>query len=392
MLIFPLRGSGSGVYADKLAEFLVRRGHQVKTLCCDHYPPEKSHPVEAILFSNGENELFDLDFNFPAFTTHPLSRETTFGTLTKDQKQTYLRVFREKITREVARFEPDVVHVHHGWVIAPVVAELDVPYTISLHGTEHLGFEAYRDYQELALRGLRDARLIMAFTEREREQALETYRLEPQKVVVVSSGIDTESFKPLAVDKERLLKRYAIGECDRPVVFFGGKLTAIKGVDVLLRAARIYSRMDERPLTLIAGDGDVRKDLERLAGELKLDDVHFLGHQSHPQMARLFNVADVVALPSRTESFPLVAMEALACGTPVVASDVGGFRQIVDEQVGVLVEPGDPVALAERIVAFVQGGFKEKARRAAVDSMRRDFSWEQAVGRIEGVYACCLAR
>ena len=63
-----------------------------------------------------------------------------------------------------------------------------------------------------------------------------------------------------------------------------------------------------------------------------------------------------------------------------------------DQQVGALVEPGDPVALAEGIVAFVRGGFKEKARRAAVDLMRRDFSWEKTVSRIEGVYERCLAR
>jgi D-inositol-3-phosphate glycosyltransferase len=152
------------------------------------------------------------------------------------------------------------------------------------------------------------------------------------------------------------------------------------------------SQIDERPLTLIAGDGDVKGELEKLAEELKLDDVHFLGHQGHQQMVCLFNVADVVALPSRTESFPLVAMEALACGTPVVASDVGGFREMINQQVGYLMEPGDSVALAEKIVASIQEGFKERAHQAAVELMRRDFSWEKVVRRIEGIYEHCLTR
>jgi D-inositol-3-phosphate glycosyltransferase len=301
-------------------------------------------------------------------------------------------VFQKKIAREAALFKPDIVHVHHGWALAPVVAELDVPYIITLHGTEYLGLEKYPDYRKLALRGLRNARLIVAFTEHDREQAIRTYRLKPQKVMVVRSGVDTEAFKPLPVDKERLLQSYAIRECNRRVVFFGGKLTAIKGVDVLLRAARVYSQIDERPLTLIAGDGDVREDLERLAEELKLDDVHFLGHQGRQQMVRLFNAADVVALPSRTGSFPLVAMEALACGTPVVASDVGGFREMINEQVGYLVESGDPAALAEKIAASIQEGFKEKAHQAAVELMRQDFSWEKTVSCIESTYKRCLTQ
>ena len=398
MLIFPLRGSGSGIYVDNLTKFLIRRDHQVKALCCEHYPPEKMYPVEAILFSDGENERFDLDFNFPAFTTHPLSRRTTFGNLTGAQRRAYLRVFREKISREVAIFEPDVVHVHHGWVIAAIVAELSVPYIITLHGTEHLGFEKYPDYRKLALLGLRGAYLVLAHTEDDRERAILTYNLSPQKVVVVESGVDTDVFQPLQVDqshKKSLLESYGIHTFDRPVVFFGGKLTPIKGVDVLLRAAHIYSQIDERPVTLVAGDGDAREDLARLAGELKLDDVYFLGHQNHQQMVYLFNVADVVALPSSVESSPLIAMEALACGTPVVASDIGGFRQLVNvndnEQIGYLVKPDDPVALAQKIIASIQDRLKQKAHCAAADHIRRNFSWEKSVSRIESAYERCLA-
>jgi D-inositol-3-phosphate glycosyltransferase len=396
MLIFPLRGSGSGVYADKLTEFLFMRGNQVKVLCCDHYPPNKAYPVEAILFSNGKNKVFDLDFNFPAFTTHPLSRETTFGTLTDDQKQAYQRVFREKIAQEVALFQPDIVHVHHGWVIASVVAELNVPYVISLHGTEHLGFERYPRYRELALQGLHSACLVMAHTEEDREHAILTYSLAPQKVVVIQSGIDTDVFQPLQldpVDKKRILQNYGIHEFDRPVVLFGGKLTAIKGVDVLLRAAHVYSQIDERPMTLIAGAGDAGEELERTARELELDSVHFLGHQSHEQMVLLYNIADIVAIPSRVESFPLVAMEALACGTPIVASDVSSIRQILrgNKRIGCLVPSGDPAALAKQIVASIQGKSKEKMHQAATAHIRHNFGWEKTVTHIENIYERCCS-
>jgi glycosyltransferase involved in cell wall biosynthesis len=390
-LLFPLHGSGSGVYADKLAEFLTIRGHQVSVLCCDHYRPNRAFPVETILFSNGENTEFDLDFNFPAFTTHPLSQGMTFGDLTAAQKRAYTRAFREEIAHAVTRYDPDIVHVHHGWVIAPIVADTNIPYTISLHGTEHLGFEKYPRYRKAALRGLHGARLVMSHTEEDRQRAILSYGLAPQKIMVVRSGIDTGKFRPLQVDKPRLLRSYGISSPERPVVLFGGKLTAIKGVDVLLQGACIYSEIDPRPMTLLAGDGDARSDLQQMARELGLDSVHFLGHQSHRQMVHLYNIADVVVIPSSMESFPLVAMEALACGTPIVASDVGSLRQIVDDPLGYLVEPGDPVALAEKVISSIHERGKEKARHAAIDHVRRNLNWQNTVSDIESVYERCLA-
>ncbi len=388
MLLFPLRGSGSGVYVDKLANGLARRGHSVNVLCCGHTIPCRSYATSALLFrdDDGENETFDLDFNFPTFTTHPFSQETTFGTLTTAQRRTYLQAFRAKIIREVTAFDPDLIHVHHGWVIGHIVADLGIPYLVTLHGTEHLGFERYPDYQHMMLHGLREARLVVALTEEDRARAIAAYRLPPERVVVVSSGVDTEFFRPLDVDKAGLLKAYGIHRAERPVVLFGGKLTAIKGVDVLLRAAVRYSRLDRSPLTLIAGDGDARISLQAMAGELGLEAVHFLSHQSQAQMVRLYNVADVVVIPSFSESFPMVALEALACGTPVVASDVGGIRRVVVERTGYLVPPGDPVELGEKIVASLQGQFKERVGAIAVDHIQRHYRWSYTVDRVEAEY------
>jgi glycosyltransferase involved in cell wall biosynthesis len=385
MLIFPLQGSGSGVYVDRLAAFLMRRGHSVNVLCCDHQPPQREYLVEAILFANGRNSGFDLDFNFPAFTSHPLSTTTTFGTLTAAQREAYVQTFRERIRRATARFEPEIVHAHHGWVIAAALADLPIPYVVSLHGTEQYGFDHYPAYRELALRGLRGARLLIALTERDRQQAIETYAVDPHKVLVVKSGVDTAIFKPAAVDRARMLGAYG-APLDRPIVLFGGKLTAIKGVDVLLRAAAIYGRMSPRPVTLIAGDGDERARLEQLARELGLEDIAFLGHQGQPALIALANIADVGVFPSRRDAFPLVPVEVLACGTPIVAYDVGGFPLIVADGVGALVPPDDPAALATKVEEFIASGFKARARKRIVAHVRRNLSWRATVSGIERVY------
>jgi glycosyltransferase involved in cell wall biosynthesis len=386
MLISPLHGSGSGVYVDRLAVFLVRRGHDVGVLCCDHEPPRKPYPVEAILFHNGRNHVYDLDFNFPAFTSHPLSTTTTFGSLTAAQQRAYLHVFHERVARAVAQFRPDIVHAHHGWVIAAALAELPVPYIVSLHGTEQYGFDRYPKYRDMVLRGLRGARMLIALTHDDREQAIRSYNVDPQRVVVIKSGVDMDLFKPIALDKAAVLGGYGLSVGARPVVFFGGKLTAVKGVDTLLRAAALYARHAMRPVTLIAGDGDTRLQMEQLARELGLDSVYFLGYQDQQRLIELINIADVGVFPSRRDAFPLVPMETLACGTPIVASDVGGFPQIVIAAVGALVRPDDAPALAARVVEFIDGGFKAQARERIRAHVAQNLSWGHTVGAIEQVY------
>jgi glycosyltransferase involved in cell wall biosynthesis len=386
MMHFPLEGAGTGIYVDSLANSLINKGHQVKVLCSGHCLPDKSYPVDMVLFNNGGNEEFDLDFDFPVFASHPLSKGKKFGDLSETQRQDYFQAFGAKIETGLSEFVPDIVHVHHGWVIASLLAEFDVPYVITLHGTEYHAFKNYKVYQQDVLRGLHGAEIIVALTEDERNRAIEAYDLDQQKITIITSGTDTDMFKPIGVDKAGLLRTYSIEAVDRPVVFFGGRLTDQKGVDTLLRAASIYSKTDERPITLIAGDGNLRGDLEQLAVELKLDTVYFLGAQSHERMVRLFNIADVAAMPSIFEAFGLVSLEALACGTPVIAGNVGGFGRIVNNEIGYLMEPGDYKTLAEKITAFIRDGFKDKVRDKAVAYIRQNFSWEKTVENIEKLY------
>ena len=386
MLHFPLEGAGTGIYVDNLAKSLIKKRHEVRVLCSAHYPPSKEYPVDAVLFSNCENETFDLDFDFPVFASHPLSRGCRFGELDQNRRAAYAQTFRKKIEQAISLFDPDIVHVHHGWIIASILADFDTPYVITLHGTEYYAFNNFTEYQEVALRGLHGAQIIMALTEQERQRAISTYRIDPEKVVIVKSGTDTDMFRPLEVDKEQLLRGYSVKELDGPVVFFGGRLTAQKGVDTLLRAAEIYASGAPKPITLIAGDGDLREQLQDLAGQLKLDSVYLLGNQSHEQMVNLFNIADVAALPSIFEAFGLVALEALACGTPVIAGNVGGFSQIVNEQVGCLIKPGDYRTLAEKVTSFIKDGLKENVREKAAAYIRQNFSWQKTADNIESVY------
>ena len=416
ILLFPLQGSGSGTYADRLAEFEQARGHTVKVLCCDHAVPDRSYETAALIFTNSSgvealaesrqmvepaapsgpppqrggygqastpSAMSDLDFNFPTFTTHPLSTATTFGSLRDDQREAYAAAFRRKIREEVVSFKPDIVHAHHGWVIGAALAELNVPYVISLHGTEHYGFTHYPTYRELALKGLRKADRVIALTEVERVKAIGTYDLEPDRVSVITSGVDTSLFRPI----DSKIQLTGLDQTTRPIVFAGSKLTAIKGTDVLLRAAAIYSKIPQHPLTLIAGDGDERPQLEALCAELNLcDDVIFLGHQSAAQMVACYNLAEVTVLASRTDWLPLVVIESLACGTPVIVSDVGGLSELVSPNIGRLFSAGDYATLAAHVTHCLQSSFKATAQAACVQHVREKFSWDKTVDRIMAAY------
>jgi len=392
LVTFPLRGCGSGIYCDKISQSLHAARHAIKVICADHYPPRKPYPTHAVLFNNGVNNKYDVPFNFPCFTTHPLSPTTTFGNLSEEQRQLMVQTLRVKIRNQIARFKPDLAHVHHGWVMGALLAETKTPYVISLHGTEHYGFHQYPAYQSLALSAIRHARVLIALTDREKAGAIETYGVAENRVVVIPNGIDTRVFKPMAVDKRALLENYRVPapRHDKPVVLFASKLAAHKGLDVLLRAAVIYSQSKEKPITLIAGDGNTRGAMEIMARGLQLERVYFLGNQNQNDMAALYNLADVCVLPSEFDYFPLVALEALACGTPVIASDVGGLPQIVIDGIGFRLPPGDRAAWAERIEFAIHARFKASVWKDARAHILAHYSLEQAVQRIVDVYARVL--
>ncbi len=150
-----------------------------------------------------------------------------------------------------------------------------------------------------------------------------------------------------SINKSDVLESLGVQRDYKKVVSFVGKLTDFKGVDVLLDAAAIYE--DNDTLTLIAGDGELRGSLEKQKEDLNLKNVKFLGNQPQTVLKDIYNIADVSCVPSRREPFGLVAAEAMACGTPVVATNEGGLPDFINENVGILV----PVDNSEQLASAV---------------------------------------
>lgn len=392
---FPLEGSGSGIYTQNVARELTHKGHEAIVIAPGHdahtgFPFE----VRTILFSPDEGISDDasrLPFNFPCFTTHPLSTNT-YGDLSTEQRQAYVDAFVHATSELVGDWKPDIIHAQHLWVSGYAAHTTKLPYVATAHGTDLMGMRKYKEWQAIALEGALHAAAIIVISKQVAEDTLTLYGIPNEIIRLVMNGFDESIFRVQPIVREEILASYGIsGEFDY-VVSFVGKLTDFKGVDVLLDAAAIYERNLGRVLTLIVGDGELRGDLETQTQQLGLRGVHFLGHQSQPDVAKIYNLADISTVPSRVEPFGLVAVEAMACGTPVVATNEGGLPDFIHDGVGVLVDVDDAERLAEAIMVEVRSDAKARKGPNAAQYALEGFSWSTQVDKMIAVYEEALTK
>jgi len=255
-----------------------------------------------------------------------------------------------------------------------------------------MGFEKGPRYREMALSAAANAYAIIAVSRQVKADAIKTYRLPEEKVHRIWNGFDSARFRVLPeASKEAVLAEFDLGGADKPLVSFVGKFAWFKGIDVLLKAAAIYERALPGIQTVLVGDGELWNDMRALREALHLQGVHFLGHQPQTRVARVYNAADVSVVPSRVEPFGLVAVEALACGTPVVATDEGGLPDFINDQVGALVPVDRPDRLAGAIIAEIQHRTKcTKGVYASQYALER-FTWTRQVAKMVRLYEGALA-
>jgi glycosyltransferase involved in cell wall biosynthesis len=392
---FPLQGSGSGIYTLNVAQELVRLGHEVLVIVPDHQPelPDVNEfPTQTIVFSDGQNEdLAEVDFNFPCFTTHPRS-VTTFYELSDEQMAAYIDVWRKHINQAIAEFQPDIIHAHHVWVTPYVASETGLPYVISVHGTDLMGYRDGPRYRELARTAAEKSYGLIAISHQVEDDTISTYGVSKDKVHLIANGFDLDIFKVIPeATKAAVLPEFDIEATDAPMISFVGKFTDFKGIDVLLKAAAIYEQAFPGIQTVLVGHGQLWDDMHNLRDELGLAGVHFLGHQPQPKVARVYNAADVSVVPSRIEPFGLVAVEALACGTPVVATNEGGLPDFINDQVGALVAVGDHQALAQAIINELQANSKQDKGVYAAQYALAGYSWPSQVKKMADLYVAALA-
>ncbi|OLB74405.1 MAG: D-inositol-3-phosphate glycosyltransferase [Actinobacteria bacterium 13_2_20CM_2_71_6] len=239
-----------------------------------------------------------------------------------------------------------------------------------------------------------EADRLVANTPTEARELVDLYGAPIERVSVVAPGVDLDRFTPASFGCETVVRAAARRRLGLPergyVIAFVGRIQPLKAPDVLLRAAARLPRevLDRLTLAIVGGNSGSGLDLARLAGELGIAErVRFLPPQSRERLPELYRAADLVAVPSYNESFGLVALEAQACGTPVVAAAVGGLVTAVRDGVsGVLVDGHDPADWARVLGGLldVPGRRAELARGATAHA--RQFSWNQTAANLLAVY------
>lgn len=390
---FPLEGSGSGIYTKNLAKEMAHLGHDVKVIYPDHIVTEhEGFESRVIIFNDGCNKDHELNYNFPCFTSHPKSNNT-FYNLNESQIKQYIDVFEKATLEEIETFKPDIIHAQHLWITPYIASKTNVPYVVTAHGTDLKGFVKDKRYHSYALEGANKAGKIITISKQVDREVLELYNVEEGKTQIVMNGYDEELFLPIKYNRKELLKGFDINRDFDKIVSFAGKLTHFKGVDVLLKAARIYENSsDESIATIIAGNGELYDELNTLRKELELKNIYFLGHVTQNQLVKLYNIADVSTVPSRTEPFGLVAIEALACATPVVGTNQGGLPDFITKDVGKLVTVDDDMELADAIIEELTR--KDKVERAmnCHEYAKNNFSWKHSIGEVEDIYKDVILR
>ena len=295
----------------------------------------------------------------------------------------------------------DVIHANYwlsGLAGHSLKHELDVPLVSTFHTfarVKALGGDPESELREKAeteVIGCSDA-ICVSCTEEER-QFIELYGTPPGRVEIVAPGVEHAFFAP--GDKRGARKALELG--DGPVLLFVGRIQPLKGVDVAVKALAALGR---RNATLLVVGGASGSEGEREMDNVRslisthgLDaQVRFVAPQPHHILSTYYRAADVVVVPSRSESFGLVALEAAACGTPVVANAVGGLLTIVEHgRTGFLVADRQPDVFARHVANILDDPALSARLSVQAAERARGYTWSFAAARLRRAYADLTAR
>jgi D-inositol-3-phosphate glycosyltransferase len=269
--------------------------------------------------------------------------------------------------------------------------QLDLPLTTIFHTLARVKAETgdlepqRRVDAEAEVVGCSD--VILASSAEEVRQLVDHYGAEASRIEIVPPGVDHAYFSP----GPRAAARRITGLGYGPVLAFVGRIQPLKGLDVAVASLAALGRPDARLVVVGGASGPDGLSEERrirgLADDLGLArHVHFIPPQPHHQLAAWYRAADVVVMPSRSESFGLVALEASACGIPVVAANVGGLRSLVDHgRTGYLVESRDPDTYAGHVAAILDDSLLAAKMSVAATERSWSYTWSATAARLRRV-------
>jgi D-inositol-3-phosphate glycosyltransferase len=390
---------GANVYVRELARELGRRGVEVDvfTRWREKYDPR--------IQDLGEN----------ARVIHIESGP--MGYWPKMDVYEHLDEFTTKLEEHVASegLSYDLMHSHY-WLSADVahriaprwgIPRVQMFHTLGLVKREVMDedIDGESDIRvQIEKQAVRESAAITAASEIEVGELMDLYDADRDKLAIIPCGVDPNVFRPMRqADAREALGR---DQCER-IVLFVGRIEQIKGIDVLLRAlGLLFFRHPEfrNDLCLLVVGGALDpgddapetekiQELRSLVHQHRMEaNVSFVGSMDQQRLALYYAAADVCAVPSLTESFGLVALEAMACGTPVVGTRVGGLQMLIEDgESGLLVPAGEYQALAEQIARVLTDARLRMHLGHGARDRAEHFTWRAVGDRVEALYAHILA-
>jgi teichuronic acid biosynthesis glycosyltransferase TuaC len=297
---------------------------------------------------------------------------------------TYYLGVRRLIDRLRSEFPFDVIHAHFSYPDGVAAAWLGRRYGVPVVVTEHACWRPWMDQFPLARRQAVHAAAKLSFhiaVSTHVRNTIAHFTGETDRIRVIPVGVDGSIFR-----------RAQDGKFNLRQILFVGFINYNKGVDLLLKAMhQIRQRQPDVRLVLVGGSiyrntRRQQEQLEKMAQDMELGDrVTFVGPKTSEEVARYMRESAVLVLPSRRESFGAVLVEALACGTPVVATRCGGPEDIITDEVGVLIAPEDENALAQGIEHVLENRSTYAGERLRHYALQR-FSWERVANDTANLY------
>ncbi|HLG00716.1 MAG TPA: glycosyltransferase [Acidimicrobiia bacterium] len=379
-------GGGMNVYVRSLAAALARAG-----FACDVYTRSESPEAPPSVAMDPGVVVRHVAAGVQA----PVAKERL-----PDLVPEFAAAVADEIRRAAA--PPSLLHANYwlsGVAGHALKHELDLPLVSTFHTLARVRAAADpATPPELRARHeadtVRCSDLILASTADEARQLAALYDADSARVEIVPPGVDHHVFHP----GDRVAARQALGLRDRRVLLFAGRIQPLKGLDLAVEA---LAELDDPDAMLVVIGGPSGPDgplelarVRAMVEELAVGpQVRFVRPRPHEELAQWYRAADVCVVPSLSESFGLVALEAAACGTPVVASAVGGLCSlVVDGVTGYLVESRDVAEWSKRIEVLLRDPGLARSMGADAEALSRQFSWDMTAARLRRLYADLLLR
>jgi glycogen(starch) synthase len=373
---FPPRiVGGIARHSSGLSKALAKQGHEVHVVTLDFPGAPTSEDVEGVKVHRAKIEL-----GHPHFITWTL----------------IFNHFMEKLVAKLSRtIDFDVIHIH-DWLTTPAGVATKIflgkPLVCTVHSTEVGRVQELRSPDSYMIDGLEwwmtyEANKVILCSGSMRSEITNHFHLPPEKAIVIPNAIDTSEYER-TVDKGEVKRRYGIGPYER-LVLFVGRLVPQKGVEYLIRAVPLITRHHNNAKFVIAGDGWSRSHLESITASVAgRDRVRFPGFISDSDRVELLMSADALVIPSVYEPFGIVALEGMAAGVPIIASNVGGLSEIVEhDKTGVHAYIENPESIAWGVNKVLSDhSYSQWLIQNAKKKVEDVYSWKAVSQRTTEVY------